>query len=50
MEVYRDNGIEGLFLTENSLKGDWPTRILGQIEDVLRERLERFYNRRGCCR
>ena len=45
MEVYRDNGIEGLFLTENSLKGDWPTSILEQIEGVLRERLERFYNR-----
>ena len=42
MEVYRENGIEGVFLTEESFKGDWPTRILGEIENVLEMRLDRF--------
>ena len=43
--VYRDNGIEGLFLTEKSFKGDWPTRIISQVEDILKRRIQRFYNR-----
>jgi len=46
-KVYGENGIEGLFLTEQSLKGDWPTKIMGQIEDTLKDRLDRFYNRQG---
>jgi hypothetical protein len=45
MEVYRQNGIEGLFLKEDCFRGDWTTRILGQIEDILKGRLQRFYNR-----
>ncbi|MBC8481448.1 MAG: hypothetical protein H8D47_02125 [Planctomycetes bacterium] len=45
MEVYNANGLDGLFLTEASFKGDWPTRIIGQIECVLRDRLDRFYQR-----
>ena len=44
-EVYKDSGIEGVFLDEDSLKGDWPTKITGQIEDILKKRLDRFYNR-----
>ena len=44
-EVYKRAGIEGLFLTNESLKGDWPTRIMGQIESILKKRLDRFYNR-----
>jgi hypothetical protein len=46
LAVYRQSGIEGVFLTEASLRGDWPARILGQIESVLQERMERFYRRR----
>jgi hypothetical protein len=45
MEVYNDNGLEGLFLTEAAFKGDWPTRIIGQIEGVLTGRLDRFHQR-----
>ena len=41
-EVYTANGIEGLFLTEDCFKGDWPCRILGQIHTVLERRLEQF--------
>ena len=44
--VYEQNGIEGLFLTEDCFKGDWPARIMGQIEGILKGRLDRFYNRR----
>ncbi|HSW00407.1 MAG TPA: hypothetical protein VLI39_09565 [Sedimentisphaerales bacterium] len=43
MQVYRENGIEGVFLTEESFRGDWPTRIIGQIEGILQGRLDRFY-------
>jgi len=46
IEVYKKSGIEGLFLTEASLKGDWPAKIIGGIEDVLKGRIKRFYNRR----
>jgi len=45
LEVYKQAGIEGLFLTRDSLKGDWPTRIVSQIEGVLKDRLDRFYKR-----
>ena len=43
MQVYRENGIEGVFLTEESFQGDWPARIVGQIEGILQGRLDRFY-------
>ena len=36
------NGLDALLLTRESLRGDWPGHILGQIEDVLEQRLERF--------
>ena len=39
-------GIEGLFLTRDSLRGDWPTRIMNQIEGIIKGRLDKFYNRR----
>jgi hypothetical protein len=45
MEVYGNNGIEGLFLTEACFKGDWPGRIMDRIESVLKGRLDRFYDR-----
>ena len=45
MEVYSANGLEGLFLTEAAFKGDWPTQIIGQIEETLKNRVERFFNR-----
>jgi len=44
-EVYAANGIETLLLTDVSFKGEWPSRILGQIEANLRDRLDRFYRR-----
>jgi hypothetical protein len=45
MKVYKQTGIEGLFLTEACFKGDWPGSIMGQIESLLKGRLDRFYNR-----
>ena len=48
MRVYRDNGIDVLFLTRDSLRGDWPTKVTSQIEDVLKGRLDRFYRCRDC--
>jgi len=43
VQVYRENGIDGLFLTEESFKGDWPAQIIGQIKGILQRRLDRFY-------
>lgn len=45
IDVYKNAGIEGLFLTRDSLRGDWPDKIIGQIESTLKNRLERFYKR-----
>lgn len=45
IKVYQDNGIEGLFLESDCFRGDWPNRILGNIETILQTRLRRFYNR-----
>jgi len=46
-QVYQDSGIDVLFLTEDCLKGDWPTQIMGQIEGILKKRLERFSSRQN---
>ena len=48
MEVYKQAGIEGLFLKKDSLAGDWPNKIMAQIEAILKGRLDRFYNQRKC--
>lgn len=45
MDVYQEQGIDGIYLTEESFRGDWPRRILGQIEQVLAQRLDRFCRR-----
>jgi len=42
-EVYKQAGIDGLYLTRDSLRGDWPKKILGEIEDILKGRLDKFY-------
>lgn len=42
IEVYRQAGIEGLYLTRDSLRGEWPDMILSQIESSLNDRLERY--------
>jgi len=49
MEVYKQAGVDALFLTRDSLRGDWPAKIIGGIEDILKSRLKRFYHRR-CAR
>jgi hypothetical protein len=46
-EVYRQNGIDGLYLTRASFQGDWPGRILNQIEATLRDRIDSFYHQTG---
>lgn len=47
MQVYRNTGIEGVFLNEEMLTRQWPTGIIRQIEDVLQQRLRRFHDRPG---
>lgn len=45
VNLYHQAGIEAIMLKRESLKGDWPSKIIGQIEDVLKNRLAQFYNR-----
>jgi len=47
INVYKQAGIEGLFLTRDSLRGDWPAKIMGQIEDILQRRLDEFRRRKS---
>ena len=47
MAIYQQSGIQGLYLNRDSLRGDWPTRILGEMEDILQSRVERFRNQYG---
>ena len=42
MEVYKRACFDALFLTRDSLRGDWPARIMSQIESVLKNRLDRL--------
>ena len=42
--VYPANGLTALMVTPDIFRGDWPTRLLGQIQDVLKHRLESFQN------
>jgi len=42
MKVYGQAGIEGIFLTQDSFRGDWPGSVLDQIEGILKRRLEGF--------
>ena len=44
-QVFKKEGIDGLFLNRNSLRGDWPTRIMGQIKDILNNRIDSFNSR-----
>ena len=43
MAVYKQAGIEGLFLNRDSFKGDWPTRVMRQMQDILQNRLDKFH-------
>jgi len=45
IQLYKQAGIKGLFLTRDSLRGDWPDRIMAQIEDILNDRLDKFHYR-----
>lgn len=47
MRVYRNAGIEGVFLNEDTLKKHGSPGVIRQIERVLQQRLDRFYNRSG---
>lgn len=45
MKVYQATGIEGVFLNEQTLRTQWPTGIVRQIENILTQRLRRFHER-----
>lgn len=45
--VYRANGLTAMMITPDQFEGDWPSRLLGSIEAVLADRLERFRESRS---
>lgn len=45
LQVYRNTGIDALFLTEATLIREWPKGIITGIEDMLEQRLRRFHDR-----
>jgi DNA helicase-4 len=45
-DLYKQAGIEAILLDRDSLRGDWPTRIVSAIETNLRNRLSVFCSRR----
>lgn len=45
IHLYEQAGIKGLFLTRDSFRGDWPFRIMYRIEDILKDRLDKFHHR-----
>ena len=47
IEVYKGAGLEGLFLTNESFTGNWPTRIMNRIESILKGRLGKFNNKKN---
>ncbi len=44
MRVYREAGIEGVYLMEPTMRGPWQEMIDERIEQVLKGRLEKFYH------
>ena len=40
--VYQENGVSALTYTPDIFRGNWPDRILGDIEDVLAGRMKMF--------
>jgi len=40
--AYGENGLAALFVSPEDLRGNWPDRILEQIEGMLASRLENF--------
>ena len=45
--VYQANGLTALMFTPDLFQGNWPNRLLGQIEEVLGDRLRTFRDRRS---
>ncbi|OQZ06785.1 MAG: hypothetical protein B6D36_03210 [Planctomycetes bacterium UTPLA1] len=41
--VYQENGVTALMYRPDIFCGHWPDRILGDIEDVLAERMRTFH-------
>ena len=43
ISAYRAVGVDGIYLTESSFRGDWQGLILDRIEQTLEGRLRRIY-------
>ena len=37
--VYAANGISAITITPDQFRGEWPTKILGRIESILKDRV-----------
>lgn len=40
--VYEELGIPAIFVYRDSLRGYWPARLLGEIEDIEKRRFEKL--------
>lgn len=45
MRVYREAGIEGIYLMESTMRGPWQEMVDERIEQILQGRLNQFQNR-----
>jgi hypothetical protein len=46
MKVYREAGINGIYLTESTLRGPWQERIIERIEQTLEGQLRKIQHHR----
>ena len=46
MKVYQDVGIDGIYLTELSLRGPWQEMVVERIEQSLEGKLRKIQRRR----
>lgn len=46
MRVFRDAGMDGIYLTESTMKGRWQELIVERIEQVLEGKLTRIQRHR----
>ena len=46
MKAYKDAGIDGIFLVESAMRGQWQEMIIERIEQVLEGKLRRIHRHR----
>lgn len=47
--TYKEAGVDGIYLLESSLSGNWQEQILGRIEQSLEGKLRKIASHRSSC-